>query len=543
MIKVIWSSNGELDDLLQMPADQKRLELTNWYDKEMVDQLADDELDKIIGDNADIFYNEAMEDFEYNIVPMISNQFLGGFVLDENFNVVDPGVLLSDARETCEIYEDDNGDLYWKDEGRKAIPLLGFDEDQDKFIDQLDQLDILSTMHNLYPDQDDEDIEIYDIADLIPFDWTLLENVLNHAVNNLDVVEELTEAKAKNPNKLADELKEIKDLSEEYGREYFTQMPFTSYDNDPISIEVQYPEFFRVVKSFFKEMGILEGDDLNNPDVLDMSWDTDISQHDWDVIMRACDKLVQGKGVQFEKEYKTGYNSVLDDDEILANREQDESLNEDVDIDLSKVNSSDMEKAKAEVLKNQQLQKFKNDDSLDQALRLYAILNGDSTGEDLRTDWAKRNDFLYFYRDFLDAQKTKDIKVYDYDDERRDKMWAKMTVSQDSLNKLKNDLTNESLNEDNINPELYKPFGHDSYDSGYIHEPELPYWWDPEEDEARILPPDADDEDWEDDLDEDNADSLKEDTVTWPWGDPNEELPQKKLPDKTSSDSLVNKLI
>ena len=64
MIKVIWSSNGELDDLLQMPADQKRLELTNWYDKEMVDQLADDELDKIIGDNADIFYNEAMEDFE-----------------------------------------------------------------------------------------------------------------------------------------------------------------------------------------------------------------------------------------------------------------------------------------------------------------------------------------------------------------------------------------------------------------------------------------------------------------------------------------------
>lgn len=105
------------------------------------------------------------------------------------------------------------------------------------------------------------------------------------------------------------------------------------------------------------------------------------------------------------------------DDKVLK-----ESLNEDVDIDLSKVNSSDMEKAKAEVLKNQQLQKFKNDDSLDQALRLYAILNGDSTGEDLRPDWSKRNDFLYFYRDFLDAQKTKDIKVYDYDDERRDKM-------------------------------------------------------------------------------------------------------------------------
>lgn len=45
--------------------------------------------------------------------------------------------------------------------------------------------------------------------------------------------------------------------------------------------------------------------------------------------MRACEKLSQNKGVQFEKEYKTGYNSVLDDDEILANREE-ESLEEEV---------------------------------------------------------------------------------------------------------------------------------------------------------------------------------------------------------------------
>lgn len=161
-------------------------------------------------------------------------------------------------------------------------------------------------------------------------DWDLLDKVLTHAHNELGVVEEsLTEAKAKNPNKLAAEYEEIKDLAEEYGYEYFTQMPFTAYDNDPISIEMQYPEFFRIVKAFFKEMGILEGDDINNIDLLDMSWDQDISKHDWDVLMRACEKLANGKGVQFEKEYKTGYNSVLDDDEILANREQEESLNED----------------------------------------------------------------------------------------------------------------------------------------------------------------------------------------------------------------------
>lgn len=538
-MKTIWSTRGNIDKILDLPVDQKRLELTNWYDQEMVDQLADDELDQIIEDNADAFYDEAMEDFEYRIAPMISNQFLGGFVLDENFNVVDPGVLLNDAREDCEIYEDNNGDLYWKEEGRKAFPLLGFDEIQDKFIDQLDQLDILSTMHNLYPDQDDEDIEIYDIADLIPFDWALLGNVLNHAKNDLDVVEELTEAKAKNPNKLADELEEIKDLSEEYGREYFTQMPFTSYDNDPISIEVQYPEFFRVVKSFFKEMGILEGSDLEDSDTLDMSWDQDISQHDWDVLMRACDKLVQGKGVQFEKEYKTGYNSVLDDDEILASREQDESLNEDV--------------------------------------RFY--VDGGDVVDSLKDDRAIGT----LYDDGT-------VELFDV-----------KSVSKADREKIKKDLSNHYYVSflDDINPELYKPFGHDSYDSGYIHEPEMPDWYDPEEDEPSMLPPDADDEDWEDDLDESaatdkgrhiarqgagwihnelyrlsdavdqlnkrkslhpgekeaakaiidvandirrdliddvNEENLNEDTATWPWGDPDTELPTKKAEIKDSSD-------
>ena len=671
MIKVIWSSNGELDDLLQMPADQKRLELTNWYDKEMVDQLADDELDKIIGDNADVFYNEAMEDFEYNIVPMISNQFLGGFVLDENFNVVDPGVLLSDARETCEIYEDDNGDLYWKEEGRKAIPLLGFDEDQDKFIDQLDQLDILSTMHNLYPDQDDEDIEIYDIADLIPFDWTLLGNVLNHAVNNLDVVEELTEAKAKSPNKLADELKEIKDLADEYGYEYFTQMPFTSFDNDPISIEVQYPEFFRVVKAFFKEMGILSAEELNNSDILDMSWDQDISQHDWDVFMRACDKLAQGKGVQFEKEYKTGYNSVLDDDEILASREQDESLNEAVEIHMEGtydmadlLDAYDEKTGKVhdnlefikDLGKNKHLYKddegiefivtdegvyddldesavtdkgrhiarqgagwihnelYRLSDAVDQLNKRKSLHPGEKEAAKAIIDVA--NDI---HRDLIDESLNEDVRFYvdggDVVDSLKDdkaigtlyddgtvELFDAKNVSKADRERIKKDLSNHYyvsfLDEDWINPELYKPFGHDSYDSGYVYEPR-----DPEEDEARILPPDADDEDWEDDLDEDVSeyqdvymlvdadgnelygletledakeelkgnpeavkivhkrmddsfriedpdwedkvvlDTLHEDTVTWPWGDPNEELPQKKLPDKTSSDSLVNKLI
>lgn len=261
-----------------MSAEDKRRELTNWYDSEMVDQLTDDQLDEYISDNQAI-YDEAANDFEYRIAPMIANQFMAGLILDDKFNLVDPATLLDFDGYSAEL-DEDNGYLYFDVEGRKKFPILGFSDDQAKFIDQLDKLDILSTIHNLYPNWDDEDIEIYDIADLIPFDWTLLESVLDHAVNNLEIEEELTEAKAKDSTKLSRELDEIKDLADEYGYEYFTQMPFTAYDNDPISIEMQYPEFFRIVKAFFKEMGILEGDGINNTDLLDMSWDQDISKHD-----------------------------------------------------------------------------------------------------------------------------------------------------------------------------------------------------------------------------------------------------------------------
>lgn len=542
MFKTIWSSNGDLDKYIEMSVEDKRRELSNWYDSEMVDQLSDDDLDAALADNIDI-YDHAADDFEYNISPMIQDQVLGGFIIDEDFNIVLPDVLVSDMKgPSAELNEDESGDLIWDVEGRKSFKLIGFSNDQDEFIQQLDDLGILSTMHNLYPNQDDEDIEIYDIADLIPFDRDMLEQVLTHVknTNNLgESVETLDEAKAKNAGKLAQEIEEIKDLADEYGKEYFTQMPFTSYDNDPISIEMQYPEFFRIVKAFFKEMEILSPEELNDPDELDVQWDQGIDQHDWDVLMRACDKLVQNKGVQFEKEYKTGYNSVLDDDEILASREKEESLNE--------------------------------------AARFY--VDGDSVVDSLNDN----NSIGTMYDDGT-------IELFDAEN-----------VSKEDRDKIRKDLGDHYyvsfLDEDWINPELYKPFGHDSYDSGYVYEPR-----DPEEDEARILPPDADDEDWEDDLDEDvseyqdvymlvdadgndlygvetkeeakdelkynpeavavlhkrmddsfrfedpnfepvpvnldedGADSLQEDTVTWPWGDPNSVIPEHNVEDDDHSE-------
>jgi len=334
MEKVIWSSNGDLDNILSLSADDKRNVLSDMYDDEMVTGLSDDELDGVISDDPSL-YDNAMEDFEQNIAPMIASQFFEGLVLNTNFNLVSPEKLL-DIEGLTSIVEDDNGDLSIDVNGN-TYPVLGFSEDPSELVKELEGLDILSSLKNLYPEKEDEEFaDLYYFEDMIPYDWDILSDNLKRAKNlNKGVEESLTEAKAKNPNKLADELAEIKDLAEEYGYEYFTQMPFTSYDNDPISIEVQYPEFFRVVKAFFKEMNVLTPEELGDNDELDFQWDQGLDQHDWDVLMRTCDKLVQGKNVQIEKEYKTGYNSVLDDDEILASREQEESLNEDLDIKLA----------------------------------------------------------------------------------------------------------------------------------------------------------------------------------------------------------------
>lgn len=297
MFNTIWSSYGDLDKYLDMSPEEKRAELTNWYPEEMVAQLeTEQELNDAIQDNMDI-YNEAAEDFEYNIAPMIGEQFFEGLIFDEYMHLVDPSRLLDFDGYHAELDEDEFGNLSWDVEGRKRFPILGFSDDQDELLRELDELGILDTLHNLYPEHDDEDFaDLYYFEDLIPLNWGELEGVLKQAknLNNLGEAceENLEEAKSKNPGKLAQEVEEIKDLVEEYGREYFTQMPFTSFDNDPISIEYQYPEFFKVVKAFFKEMEILSPEELNNPDELDIQWDQGIDQHDWDVLMRACDKLV-----------------------------------------------------------------------------------------------------------------------------------------------------------------------------------------------------------------------------------------------------------
>lgn len=102
------------------------------------------------------------------------------------------------------------------------------------------------------------------------------------------------------------------------------------------------------------------------------------------------------------------------------------------------------------------------------------------------------------------------------------------------------DLLNHDLGE-KINPELYKPFGHDSYDSGYIHEPEMPDWYDPEEDEPSMLPPDADDEDYDDDFDFELEEDYKQGGERTFNPDEPEYAKIKAVADKLNSMNLVSK--
>jgi hypothetical protein len=198
----------------------------------------------------------------------------------------------------------------------------------------------------LEDDIDLEDIKAFDIEPEYdwhkPFDNLTLtgtkENIVRYLKSGLynaddewikefypELLENLNEASSKEPRKLSKELKEIKKLANNYGFEYFTQMPFTSYDNDPISIEYQYPEFFRIVKAFWKEMELLNKEELNNSDTLDLLWETDIDQHDWDTIIRVCEMILErGTPIQFEKIFKNNFDSGLNDDDILARRKEAE---------------------------------------------------------------------------------------------------------------------------------------------------------------------------------------------------------------------------
>ena len=341
-MKVIWTSDVT-SDFVNLSHEEKLDELRDLgYDNEMLDGLSDEELNDIIySDETLVDLN--IEDFEYSIAPEIAKQVRDGEVVligkqgrwfgDVPSSAVIPAESLLGVSRDIEDIEivDDNGQLYWvgkHHDGTNVYGLYGFSNDDEEFKAQLEALGAIENYNGWYgPMSDDEafdNLSVDSIENIMEYaEGENGASVLTPVRNTITTTESLVEASTKDSTGLGRELEEIKELSEEYGREYFTSMPFTSFDNDEMSIEYQYPNFFKIVKSFFKEMGVLQGDELEDADVLDTQWDTDISQHDWEVILRTCEKLVNkpGSTVQIEKEYKTGYNSPISDEEILADRE------------------------------------------------------------------------------------------------------------------------------------------------------------------------------------------------------------------------------
>ena len=317
--KLVWSSNMTRDNLLSLDESSKMTALINReYDREMLEGM---DLDTVIK-NDKYMFQEDLSNFDTDILPMIEDQTHNGLVIacngDECFYVSAEDLKGGeyDSPYNNSKLVDRGGDIFWNNNGTEY------------------ELFALPTEYN------DEDI---DDPDWIMQNCDHIRNLADLDLND----DSLEEAKSKDPNELRKELDEIKPLVDEYGFEYFTSMPFSNFDDDHESIEYQYPEFAEQVKSFFKEMGILSKDEVADSDVMDEHWEIDVDEHDFNTILKSCEKMADNMSVQYEKEFKNGFDDGLKSDkEILADREQkeevaEESLNEDVNMDKLKETIAD----------------------------------------------------------------------------------------------------------------------------------------------------------------------------------------------------------
>lgn len=244
--------------------------------------------------------------------------------------------------------------------------------------------------------------------------------------------ESLTEATLKVENKpaLQSELDKIIPLADEYGFEYFTAMPFVNFDNDEQSIEYQYPNFFKVCKSFFKEMGLIDHQDIDNIDVLEENWYNNIFQQDWDTILDVCKILInkEPKGnkdsvtKQVEKVYKNHSNDGLD-----------ESLNEEEDLDESLTEEKNSDKLRR-YLKSK-------DESLTE--------DTDESDEDFDDELAK-----VLLDDKINSKIFEEVEMKT-DKEKRDEFFRKMASLEPEEPILKEDLDNYYTNALNATSVLY----------------------------------------------------------------------------------------
>ena len=334
MENVIWSSNITKDNLLNSSESEKLSKLIEiGYDPEM---LLNSDLDDIIMSD-DLMFDSDYKEFDYVIAPEIEKQTYNGIVLLVD-NVIGKGFasyvrdiidISSDVEEYSLVESEAGLTLVTKEhDSAHYYDLFAIPEATDRMKDFIEiclanRLTEVQSMHELDYIEAIEEIksnELDDIESLNMYcDFSSVSDVCDHiSLSNTSMNESvnLNEVRAKDPETLATEYEEIKALSDEYGKEYFTSMPFSAFEDDPITIEAQYPNFAKVVKSFFKEM---LDEDPNDPEAMDYQWDVGLDDHDWDVLMTVCKKLVtkNAKGeypnMQIEKIFKNNFDDGLSD--------------------------------------------------------------------------------------------------------------------------------------------------------------------------------------------------------------------------------------
>ena len=331
MENIIWSSNITKDKLLNSSKEEKLAKLIELgYDPEM---LMTADLDDVIASD-DTTFDKDLEEFDDVIAPEIENQTYNGIVLlvdadGSGFASYARDIIdISSDIESYTLIEDDNGlALITEAKESHRHDLYAIPEDPDRLKDFIEvclsskltevqsmyeEIDYLEAIEKVKDEVLDDPMWIDNYCDFksvaeVCDRITMKESLVTESVN-------LNEVKAKDPETLAKEYEEIKALSDEYGKEYFTSMPFSAFEDDPITIEAQYPNFAKVVKAFFKEM---LDEDPNDPEAMDYQWDSGLDDHDWDILMTLCEKLVtqNQKGeypnMQIEKVFKNGFDDGL----------------------------------------------------------------------------------------------------------------------------------------------------------------------------------------------------------------------------------------
>ena len=345
--KRIWSANGTAEYLKSLSEEAKRANLPDYgYDPEQLEGLTNEQLDELIAQDDNMWQIDA-DELEHEIIPKLNAQtrdgvlFFYGSDRDIDISYADYAEHLAGGGSYGMFYieiEDVDGLLQvTREDGMKFI-LYTFPESDEELAHVFEET-LPLYIDNLCEDEPelrDKCIQKMCIEGNLPDmyqdkdlgDFSKIPGVLKPAVLNMneELEKPLNEASVKNEEGLQAELDEIKPIADEYGFEYFTAMPLINFDNDTTSIEYNYPNFFRIIKAFFKEMDILE--DPDDMDELEDNWYT-FSQIDWDTCMKVADKcLATGKSQQVEKVYKDMAKDDLPMEESLEKEDKSEEPSE-----------------------------------------------------------------------------------------------------------------------------------------------------------------------------------------------------------------------